>query len=83
MNSAAGAASGSPRIPQPAGTPEALRAALALVAPDHLPAFDAVRVAALQQSREAVSADPLRRFVRQGAVRVARERNPQRAGRLR
>ncbi|MCC3652432.1 DUF6247 family protein [Streptomyces sp. S07_1.15] len=71
------------RIAQPASTPEELRAALAVIAPDALPTFDAERAAALQQSREQVSAAPMRRFVGQWAVHVAVERHPERAARLR
>ncbi|MFI1336997.1 DUF6247 family protein [Streptomyces sp. NPDC020845] len=71
------------RIAQPASTPEELRAALALIAPDALPTFDAERAAALRQSREQVSAAPMRRFVGQWAVYVAVERHPDRAARLR
>ncbi|MBQ0988004.1 hypothetical protein KBZ10_26500 [Streptomyces sp. F63] len=72
-----------PRIAQPASTPEELRAALAVTAPDALPTFDAERAAALQQSRDQVSAAPMRRFVGQWAVYVAVERHPERAARLR
>ncbi|NUS87828.1 MAG: hypothetical protein HOY75_35270 [Streptomyces sp.] len=71
------------RIAQPASTPEELRAALALIAPDALPTFDSERAAALRQSREQVSAAPMRRFVGQWAVYVAVERHPDRAARLR
>lgn len=71
------------RIAQPASTPEELRAALALIAPDSLPTFDAERATALRQSRERVSAAPMRRFVGQWAVYVAIERHPDRAARLR
>ncbi|MFI7243046.1 hypothetical protein [Streptomyces qinglanensis] len=71
------------RIAQPASTPEELRAALALIAPDALPTFDDERAAALRQSREQVSAAPMRRFAGQWAVYVAIERHPARAARLR
>ncbi|WP_436785937.1 DUF6247 family protein [Yinghuangia sp. YIM S10712] len=71
------------RIAQPASTPEDLRAALAVVAPDALATFDAERAAALQQAREQVSAAPMRRFAGQWAVYVAVERHPERAARLR
>ncbi|MEU1668709.1 hypothetical protein ABZ547_35030 [Streptomyces sparsogenes] len=70
------------RIAQPASAPEELRAALALIAPDALPTFDAESAAALRQSRE-VSAAPMRRFVGQWAVYIAIERHPDRAARLR
>jgi hypothetical protein len=71
------------RIPQPASTPEDLRAALAVTTPQALPTFDAERAVALKQSREQVSAAPMRRFVGQWAVYVAVERHPERAARLR
>ncbi|MFF4347286.1 hypothetical protein [Streptomyces sp. NPDC001530] len=74
--------SGHPRIAQPASTPEELRAALAVIAPDVLPTFDAERAAALQQARDQVSAAPMRRFAGQWAVYVAIERYPERAARL-
>lgn len=82
MSTAASPAPGEP-VPQPAGTPEDLRAALALVAPDSLPTFDAERAVALRQAREQVSAAPMRRFVGQWAVYVAVERHPERAAALR
>ncbi|GHC48472.1 DUF6247 family protein [Streptomyces flavofungini] len=69
--------------PQPASTPEDLRAALARLAPDALPTFDAERADALRLAREQVSAAPMRRFVGQWAVYVAVERHPERAARLR
>jgi len=83
MSTAAHPGSGDSLTPQPAGTPEDLRAALSQLAPDALPTFDAERSAALQQARERVSAAPMRRFVGQWAVYVALERHPERAARLR
>ncbi|MEU0071206.1 DUF6247 family protein [Streptomyces sp. NPDC006332] len=83
MSTAAHPGSGDSVTPQPASTPEDLRAALAQLAPDALPTFDAERSAALQQARELVSAAPMRRFVGQWAVYVALERHPERAARLR
>ncbi|WP_052847318.1 DUF6247 family protein [Streptomyces avicenniae] len=83
MTTASDSSAGASRIPQPGGTPEELRAALALVAPGALPVFDAERAAALRQAREQVSAAPMRRFVGQWAVYVAIERAPDRAARLR
>ncbi|WTW95703.1 hypothetical protein OG216_20970 [Streptomycetaceae bacterium NBC_01309] len=74
---------GAHRIAQPASTAEGLRAALAAIAPDSLPTFDAERAVALQQAREQVSAAPMRRFVGQWAVYVAVERHPDRAARFR
>ncbi|MEU9177861.1 DUF6247 family protein [Streptomyces sp. NPDC048550] len=67
---------------QPASTPEGLRSALALLAPETPATFDAERAIALQQAREQVSAAPMRRFVGQWAVYVAVERHPERAARL-
>lgn len=64
-------------------TLEDLRAALAQLAPDTLPTFDAERSAMLQQAREQVGTAPTRRFVGQWTVYVALERHPERADRLR
>ncbi|WP_127354060.1 hypothetical protein [Actinacidiphila soli] len=84
MSTAAGTESGAtPRIPQPSATPEELRAALAVVAPNALPTFDEERAGALRRARDCVSAAPMRRFVGQWAVYVAIERHPEQAGRLR
>ncbi|MCM2426914.1 DUF6247 family protein [Streptomyces sp. RKAG337] len=71
------------QVPQPTATPEALRSALAIVAPARLSAFDGERAAATEAARSTVSAAPLRRFVEQWAVYVAIERHPDRAARLR
>ncbi|MFP3988139.1 DUF6247 family protein [Streptomyces sp. E11-3] len=65
-----------------ASTPEELRRALTLLAPDALPTFDAERADALRQAREQVSAAPMRRFVGQWAVYVAVERHPEQAAAL-
>ncbi|MGH4034646.1 DUF6247 family protein [Actinomycetota bacterium Odt1-20B] len=83
MSTAPHSASGDSVAPQPASTPEDLRAALARLAPDALPTFDAERAAALRMARDQVSAAPMRRFVGQWAVYVAVERHPERAARLR
>ncbi|WP_155060800.1 DUF6247 family protein [Streptomyces blattellae] len=83
MSTAAQSGLGDSVAPQPASTPEDLRAAIAQLAPDALPTFDAERSAALQQAREQVSAAPMRRFVGQWAVYVALERHPERAAALR
>ncbi|KAK1179684.1 hypothetical protein B7755_016945 [Streptomyces sp. NBS 14/10] len=48
-------------LEQPTGTPEALRAAVALIAPGSLAAFDAARAEALRRARTDASAAPLRR----------------------
>jgi Family of unknown function (DUF6247) len=83
MRTAAHSASGDLVAPQPVVTPEELRSALAELAPDALPTFDAEHAAALEQAREQVSAASMRRFVGQWAVYVALERHPERATRLR
>ncbi|CDR09413.1 hypothetical protein [Streptomyces iranensis] len=72
-----------PVTAQPASTPEALRAAVAQVAPGSLAAFDAERAEVVRQARAEVSAAPLRSFTRQWAVNVAIARHPARAARLR
>jgi hypothetical protein len=78
-----GSADGGPLVPQPAATPEELRAALVALAPQYLAAFDDERTETVRASREQVSAEPLRRFCEQWAVRVAVERHPGTAARLR
>ncbi|WP_156725883.1 DUF6247 family protein [Streptomyces apocyni] len=83
MSTAAHSAADEPVTPQPVSTPEDLRAALAMLAPEALTTFDAERAAALEQTREQVSAAPMRRFVGQWAVYVAVERHPAQAARLR
>ncbi|MET9608880.1 DUF6247 family protein [Streptomyces sp. NPDC006512] len=70
-------------LPQPAMTAEDLRAALARVAPEAVPTFDAERTAALALARDRVSSAPVRRFLRQWALYVAVERHPAQAARLR
>ncbi|MFK0258446.1 DUF6247 family protein [Streptomyces sp. NPDC090445] len=69
--------------PQPAATAEDLRAALARLAPDAVPTFDAERATAVARAREQVSSAPMRRFLRQWALYVAIERHPDQAARLR
>ncbi|TDC80199.1 DUF6247 family protein [Streptomyces hainanensis] len=83
MTTASGFPADVPPIPQPASTPEDLRAALAALVPEALGTFDAERAVALRQAREQVSAAPMRRFVGQWALQVAIERHPERAARLR
>ncbi|MBB0246744.1 hypothetical protein FNQ90_22145 [Streptomyces alkaliphilus] len=72
-----------PVMEQPPHTPEALRAALVRLAPELLPTFDAERADALEAARSEVSAAPMRRLVGQWSLRVAIERFPHRAARLR
>ncbi|MFD4245005.1 hypothetical protein ACFWP3_25965 [Streptomyces sp. NPDC058525] len=70
-------------VPQPAATAEDLRAALARIAPDAVPTFDAERATAVARAREQFSAAPMRRFLRQWALYVAIERHPYLAALLR
>ncbi|MFF3215639.1 DUF6247 family protein [Streptomyces sp. NPDC002886] len=70
-------------VPQPAATVEELRAALTRIAPDAVATFDAERAAAVARARQEVSSAPVRRFLRQWALRVAIERHPDLAARLR
>ncbi|MGW1196858.1 DUF6247 family protein [Streptomyces sp. NPDC002536] len=79
---AADAPGPSPLIPQPASNPEALRAALTLLAPQLLPAFEAEWATALKRARETVSAGPLHQFIGPWAMHVAIQRHPDRAARL-
>ncbi|WKK21234.1 hypothetical protein QZH56_20435 [Streptomyces olivoreticuli] len=83
MSTAATEEPDTPLIPQPANTPEALRAAIAKVMPASLTTFDAERVEALREARSTGNAGPMRRLVGQWAVYVAIERHPRRAARLR
>ncbi|MGW2366102.1 hypothetical protein ACWCZ5_11040 [Streptomyces sp. NPDC001667] len=71
-----------PLIPQPANTPEDLRAAVAKVMPSSLTTFDTERLEALREARSTGNAGPMRRLVSQWAVYVAIERHPQRAARF-
>ncbi|MFF4532764.1 DUF6247 family protein [Streptomyces sp. NPDC001407] len=71
-----------PLIPQPANTPEDLRAAVAKVMPSSLTTFDTERAEALREARSTGNAGPMRRLVGQWAVYVAIARHPQRAARF-
>ncbi|GAA0340925.1 DUF6247 family protein [Streptomyces blastmyceticus] len=82
MSTAATEEPDTPLIPQPANTPEALRAAVAKVMPASLTTFDAERVEALREARSTGNAGPMRRLVGQWAVYVAIERHPKRAARF-
>lgn len=82
MSTAPEPASG-PSGPQPPATAEDIRAALARLAPDAVPTFDAERATAVARAREQVSSAPMRRFLRQWALYVALERHPDQAARLR
>lgn len=70
-------------VPQPPMQVEAIRSALAQVAPELLPRFDEARVAATAKARLSVSATPLRNFVQGWAVEVAIARRPKTSARLR
>ncbi|MQY14237.1 hypothetical protein SRB5_43990 [Streptomyces sp. RB5] len=69
-------------IPQPPAQPEAIRAALARVAPHLLADFDRDRAASTARARAEVSAGPLRTFAEAWAVEVAIARHPETAARL-
>ncbi|MFD9357556.1 hypothetical protein [Streptomyces sp. NPDC060031] len=70
-------------VPQPPAQPEAIRAALAQVAPQLLADFDRDRAASTARARAEVSAVPLRAFTEAWAVEVAIARHPETAARLR
>ncbi|MCX5377403.1 hypothetical protein [Streptomyces sp. NBC_00091] len=72
-----------PVIPQPPAQPEAIRAALAQVAPHLVAGFDRDRAASTARARAEVSAVPLRTFTEAWAVEVAIARLPELAARLR
>ncbi|MFD5428106.1 hypothetical protein [Streptomyces sp. NPDC127084] len=69
-------------VPQPPVQPEAIRAALARVAPHLLDDFDRDRAASTARARAEVSAGPLRTFTEAWAVEVAIARHPETAARL-
>ncbi|MFF9310850.1 DUF6247 family protein [Streptomyces sp. NPDC014748] len=72
-----------PLIPMPELTPDALRAAVARIAPSRVPALTRHLFEATTNARQTQSLAPLRAFVHSWAVFVAIERYPQRAARLR
>ncbi|MEW2414175.1 hypothetical protein AB0953_10675 [Streptomyces sp. NPDC046866] len=72
-----------PLIPMPALTPAALRAAVAQIAPAHLPAFVEHLDRAAEQSAEQSTIAPLRAFLQWWGEFVAVQRRPARAARLR
>lgn len=67
---------GAEAIPQPERTPAALRAALAVVAPERLPEMDTSQRAAAAEALEQSSIAPLQTFVLQWAAVVEIERFP-------
>ncbi|MEU9555544.1 DUF6247 family protein [Streptomyces fumanus] len=72
-----------PLIPMPELTPEALRRAVAHIAPSRLPALTQHLFEATTNAQQTRSLAPLRAFVHSWAVFVAIERHPARAERLR
>ncbi|MEU7582626.1 hypothetical protein AB0B50_34160 [Streptomyces sp. NPDC041068] len=64
-------------------TPDALRAAVARIAPSRIPALTQHLLEATTNAQQTQSLAPLRAFVHSWAVFVAIERHPQRAARLR
>ncbi|MFI6278789.1 DUF6247 family protein [Streptomyces sp. NPDC050988] len=67
-------------MPEP--TPDALRAAVARIAPSRLPALTQHLFEATTNAQQTQSLAPLHAFVHSWAVFVAVERHPQRAARL-
>jgi hypothetical protein len=74
---------GGPLIPMPELTPDALRAAVAQIAPSRTPALTQHLFEATTNAQRLQSLAPLRAFVHSWAVFVAIERHPERAARLR
>ncbi|KUN87731.1 hypothetical protein AQJ66_08810 [Streptomyces bungoensis] len=72
-----------PLIPMPELTPDALRAAVARIAPSKVPALTQHLFEATTNAQQTQSLAPLRAFVHSWAVFVAIERHPERAARLR
>ncbi|MFH8288431.1 hypothetical protein [Streptomyces sp. NPDC018059] len=72
-----------PLIPMPELTPDALRAAVARIAPSRIPALTQHLFEATTNAQQTQSLAPLRAFIHSWAVFVAIERHPQRATRLR
>ncbi|MEV4036949.1 MULTISPECIES: DUF6247 family protein [Streptomyces phaeochromogenes group] len=71
-----------PLIPMPELTPDALRAAVARIAPSRVPALTQHLFEATTNAQQTQSLAPLRAFVHSWAVFVAIERHPQRAARF-
>ncbi|MGP3945884.1 hypothetical protein [Streptomyces sp. 6N106] len=72
-----------PLIPMPDLTPDALRTAVARIAPSRVPALTQHLFEATTNAQQTQSLAPLRAFVHSWAVFVAIERHPERAARLR
>lgn len=71
-----------PLISMPELTPDALRAAVARIAPSRIPALTQHLFEATTNAQQTQSLAPLRTFVHSWAVFVAIERHPERAARL-
>ncbi|RPE43056.1 hypothetical protein EDD90_6227 [Streptomyces sp. Ag109_O5-1] len=71
-----------PLIPMPELTPDALRAAVARIAPSRIPALTQHLFEATTNAQQTQSLAPLRAFVHSWAVFVAIQRRPERAARL-
>ncbi|MER7815513.1 hypothetical protein [Streptomyces sp. NPDC096153] len=74
---------GTELIPRPARTPEALRAALAAIAPERLPEMDADQRRAVAAAIEQSSIKPLQLFMIAWAANIESERFPEAARELR
>ncbi|MFG3101731.1 DUF6247 family protein [Streptomyces sp. NPDC048182] len=72
-----------PLIPMPELTPDALRNAVARIAPSRLPALTQHLFEATTNAQQTQSLAPVRAFLHSWAVFVAIERHPARAERLR
>ncbi|WP_127354617.1 DUF6247 family protein [Actinacidiphila soli] len=72
-----------PLIPMPELTPDALRAAVAKIAPSRISALTQHLFEATTNAQQTQSLAPLRAFVHSWAVFIAIERHPERAARLR
>ncbi|MFI8927482.1 hypothetical protein ACIG3E_07380 [Streptomyces sp. NPDC053474] len=72
-----------PLIPMPELTPDALRAAVAKIAPSRVPELTRHLFEATTNAQQTQSIAPLRAFIHYWAVFVAIERHPLRAARLR
>lgn len=71
-----------PLIPMPDLTPDALRNAVARIAPSKIPALTQHLFEATTNAQQTQGLAPLRAFVHSWAVFVAIERHPERAARL-
>ncbi|MDR3084143.1 MAG: hypothetical protein LBV60_25050, partial [Streptomyces sp.] len=74
---------GAELIPRPERTPQALRAALAAIAPERLPEMDAGQCKAVAAAIEQSSIKPLQLFVIAWAANIEIERFPETARELR